>query len=268
MKKVLSLALLFSTPAFAMEHPLNPPKAGSEQIPGAGLVPVIKVSEESIMQEVNDRQAYHSPRTETLLKALPAVDPLLERCNTALAHLNSLPEGNDSLDSDASQEAKKMQARIASNHATIREFELAQEAGYESDTEKELSKENRQLYRFNKYLNETTQTLTAAQPSLLAWFKNPEDDKAVEKLPVLSKKLEAQINRVEIWIKQIDSYNTTKTTSFSKLRNCIKAFDECLSTAMEGHQEEFKTRLVGNFSHPASVFLQNFEILQTLVDKS
>jgi hypothetical protein len=135
---------------------------------------------------------------------------------------------------------------------------------YESDSEKGLNKENTQLYRFNKYVNATTQTLNAAQPSLMAWFKNPEDDKTLEKLPELSKKLEDQTNRIEAWLKQIGSY----TAAYSKLRNTIKAFENSFDAAIGENQEKFKTRLVGNFSHPATIFLRNFEALQELVNKN
>lgn len=264
--KLLSLVLLLSAPSFAMQVPLPTlisDSTGSPKEPEAFIgfhtfadeekVPVIKVSEKSILQDLAARTAYHDAQKSEQPESI--VVPTISELNRVAA--------DEAAAARAMTQAKNMKDRAIALQEVVLEL-----TDYESDTEKGLSKENTQLYKFYKYVNETTQTLTAAHPSLIAWFKNPENDKTVEMLPELSKKLENQTNRIEIWLKQIGSYDATHTAAYSKLRNTIKAFEKSFDAEIGKNQEQFKTRLVGNFSHPTTAFLRNFEALQELVDKN
>lgn len=284
--KSFSLALLLSTPAFAMQVHLPTQihdSSGSPEEPTAFIgfhtfadeekVPVIKASEESILKQLAARTAHYdevaTSTTESTAKKMIAKDKSTESIIVhAVKECSDLAE-EEAAAARAQTQAKNMEYRAAKLTEAVEAGNLLEKAdGYESDTEKGLSKENIQLYRFNKYVNAATQTLTAAQPSLMDWFKNPENDKTVEKLPELSKKLEDQTNRIEVWLKQIGSYSAIHTAAYSKLRNTIKAFENSFDAAIGENQEKFKTRLVGNFSHPATIFLNNFEALQELVNKN
>ena len=134
--------------------------------------------------------------------------------------------------------------------------------GHESDTEKGLTADNTQLYRFNKYVSETNDTLIEAQPYLWEWFAHPDNENPLEKINVLATRLHSQANRIEIWQKQIDAHNSSAVL---RLRQSLQALASGSGELITKNEKIFGSSFVGNISHPACRFLNGVESLSEII---
>lgn len=129
---------------------------------------------------------------------------------------------------------------------------------------KELSTENKRLYKLNIHLNNAVSAIKEAHPILLAWTKSPHEKQTVERLPGLSTILQEQTNTIEIWLRQV---NLRNTTSFTMLRDTIEAFEKSLNTIQASQEKNDKLAqiIAEDLSHPVSHFFHIFVLLKELV---
>jgi hypothetical protein len=168
----------------------------------------------------------------------------------------AIPAINDQVTTSSTESATQLTKVVEAG-------ELLKKAdGYESDTEKGLSKENTQLYRFTKLTESIKQILIEANPLLLTWCKNPITTQPSPKLVEYAKNLGAQLNRMEAWQKQLDSFTYRKITGYANLKICFETMAKRIGEFTP--QENFK-QAVDDISNPAVQFLMTVERLEQLL---
>lgn len=145
---------------------------------------------------------------------------------------------------------------------TTVDFYVSPEKGYESDSEKGLSKENIEIYRLNKLAVSIKQILIDANPLLLAWFKEPVNTQPSTKLADYTKDLDAQLNRMEAWQKQIGKYDCKNSTGLRTLKTCFSHLTKQVDKFTS--QKNF-AEATQDIAHPAVQFLMTSERLNDLL---
>lgn len=282
--------------SFSAQH-----AAGFHQFVAEELVkvPVIEATPETILQILAERTAYHDAQKPEKSKSITisAITELSRRAAdeaaaarasapakdmednalalTQAAELHQLAEaraqeifaqhGKESLTL-----AKQLDSAIdlpKTNSEKFLDYITSQPTnGYESDTEKGLSQENIQLYRFSKYVASTKKILLAAHPLLIAWLNDTEKDKPSEKLPEYATQLDAHINRIEVWQTQIGLTTCKKLTGYDTLKTLLAEMKKGFGKFATDENSEKADKFEHNISHPAIQFLMVAERLEKLLE--
>lgn len=162
--------------------------------------------------------------------------------------------------------AKRLDTQFAppTDTQTAVDFYASSEKDYESDSEKGLNKENIEIYRFNKLAISIKQILIDANPPLIAWFREPVNTQPSTKLADYAKDLDAQLNRMEAWQKQLGKYDCKNSTGFVTLKICFSNLTKQIDkfTSQKNFEEAAQ-----DIAHPAVQFLMTSERLDDLLHK-
>lgn len=241
--KSFSLALLLSAPALSMHQPPTPIKDTTDAAQPAQVfigfhtfnddvepIPVIKDSEESILQQL-------AARTE-------GIEDSLHQQTTVIA----------------AQESKPFY--IKTDLEKLRDAILSRLDAYESNPEKYLDKKGVQIYKINTLATSIKYNLCDSSPLLVAWLKDPVTTQPSAKLAEFAKQLDADMNDLESFGKsQIDRDECRKITGYQSLKLTFETFGKEIAPLMN---ERFKQPLT-DISNPAVQLLLAHDRLETLL---
>lgn len=243
--KSFSLTLLLSAPALSMHQPPTPIKDTTDVAQPAQAfigfhtfnddvesIPVIKDSEESILQELAART-----------KAIEAEHSLHQQTTVV-----------------AAQETKPFY--IKTDLEKLRDAILSRLDAYESNPEKYLDKKGVQIYKLNTLATSIKYNLCDSSPLLVAWLKDPVTTQPSAKLAEFAKQLDADMNDLEsLGRSQIDRDECRNITGYQSLKTAFETFGKEIAPLMN---EKFKQPLT-DISNPAVQLLLAHERLETLL---